>query len=101
MTETSKNPFADMFPPVPKAFLDEMYEYCDKDNPAISTVCGGTYLKRLSELGVLDLEGLCDKLNYLFFNRREVLYPDLFGEYDVSEIVALIKEKSMFGSMLK
>ena len=93
--------FADLFPPVPQKFLELLFEYCDENNPAASIVCGGTYLKRLSELDVLDLDGFCDKLNYIFFTGIAVLYPDLFGTYNVNEIVEFIKEKSVLGSILK
>ena len=75
-------------------------DYCDKSlDPCM--IHGGVYLKRLSELGLLDLDKLCGRLNYSFFANHTVLEPDSFGQYSVSEIVDIIKEKSMFGSVLK
>lgn len=94
------NPLADLFPPIPQKFLDILLKYGDKEGSLESSVFGGAYLKRFAELGILDLRGLCNELNYIFFANKAVLTPDIFGEYNVNEIVDLIKEKSILGSML-
>ena len=101
MEDFAIDPLADLFPPVPQEFMKILLEYCDKENPAISVINSKTYLKRLYELGMLDLDGLCDKLNYVFFNGNEVLELNLFGKYNIDEIVEFIKEKSALGSVLE
>lgn len=83
-----------------KKFLDMMIKYCDKEGSVGSVVSGDTYLKRFDEIGMLDLDGFCKEMNYVFFVGRTVLTPDLFGKYNVDEIIAFIKEKSILGNVL-
>ena len=90
---------SDLFSPVPDRFLKMILEYCDKSVEPETIFCG-TYLKRWAELGLFDLDGFCDKLNYVFFAGRGVLDPGLFGEYNVGEIIGVIKEKSALGGVL-
>ena len=92
--------FADMFPPIPPRFLNILHKYCDDEGQAASIINGGSYLKRLDELGILNLEAFCGELNYVFFPRQKTITPDMFGQYNVSEIVEIIKEKSSLGSVL-
>ena len=100
MTDSANNPLLDLFP-VPQKFMDIILEFCDKDHPASSTICGQTYLKRIAELGALDLEGFCGKLNYVFFTGNCVFTSDTFGEHTVGEVVDAIKRNSVLGSVLK
>jgi len=99
-TEVVGNPLADMFPPIPPQFLEILHKYCDKEGNAASIICGGSYLKRLAEMGILDLDGFCNELNYVFFVGQAMISPDLFGQYNVNDIVEIIKEKSVLGSVL-
>ncbi|MCL2079197.1 MAG: leucine-rich repeat protein [Oscillospiraceae bacterium] len=48
------NPLARLFPTVPKKFLDMVMDYCSADIDT-SMIHRGVYLKRFSELGILDL----------------------------------------------
>jgi hypothetical protein len=90
-----------MFLPVPQSFMEILLKYCTDDGSAASIICGGSYLKRLAEMGMLNLDGFCNELNYLFFTGHTVITTDVFGQYNVNEIVDIIREKSVMGSVLK
>jgi len=99
MNDAGNNLFADLFPPVPKKFLEMLLEHCDKSLDA-GMIHGGVYLKRFAELGLIDLESFCGRLNYVFFAGHSVFDPDLFGRFTVSEAADAIKQKSALGSVL-
>ena len=93
--------YDDLFPPVSQEFLDIVHRYCDETTIEWRLINGNTYLKRLEEMGKLDLRGFCGALNYIFFTGREVFTPDIFGEYTVDEVVNHIRAKSVLGGALK
>jgi hypothetical protein len=100
MKTWEKNPLADLFPPIPQKFLEILHKYCDEEGVAASIIHGGVYLKRLHEMGILDLDGLCNEINYIFFVGKAAVNPDMFGEHNVSEIVDFIRANSALGGVL-
>ena len=85
---------------LPQAFLELLQDYADL-RVDISQIHGDTYLWRLAEKGLADLDSLCDAIDYIMFTNHAVMSPKMFEQYNLNEIVEFIAQRSFFGSAIR